>query len=205
MKQAVRWLFAVSFVIAVAVVARAQERGTPADAKQMVEDALAHIKQVGPAQAFEDFSTPGGKWHKKDIYLFCYDLQGTCTCQGANKADDRQESDRLQIRRRPAFYQEYRGYCQNQGQWLDRISMASSPDQQDGSEASLYSQDPGLRWAGGLRSLQVVKSCAEMFSCSAYLGGGAAAVLESDAVSFSSSANWWRTLSALAALGADFK
>ncbi|MFI5090662.1 MAG: cache domain-containing protein [Terriglobales bacterium] len=85
MKQVVRWLFAVSFVIAVAVVARAQERGTPAEAKQMVEDALAHIKQVGTSQAFEDFSTPGGKWHKKDIYLFCYDLQGTCTCQGANR------------------------------------------------------------------------------------------------------------------------
>jgi len=85
MKQVVRWLLAVSFVMAMAGAARAQERGTPADAKQMVEDALAHIKQVGPAQAFEDFSTPGGKWHKKDIYLFCYDLQGTCTCQGANK------------------------------------------------------------------------------------------------------------------------
>lgn len=85
MKQVVRWLLAVSVVIAVAGTAPAQERGTPADAKQMVEDALAHIKQVGPAQAFEDFSTPGGKWHKKDIYLFCYDLEGTCTCQGTNR------------------------------------------------------------------------------------------------------------------------
>ncbi len=86
MKQIANWFLAVLFVAALTSVARAQERGTPAEAKQMVEDALAHIKQVGPAQAFEDFSTPGGKWHKKDIYVFCYNLQGTVLCHGANRA-----------------------------------------------------------------------------------------------------------------------
>lgn len=86
MKQAVRWLFAISLVIAMDGAARAQERGTPADAKQMVEEALVHIKQVGATQAFQDFMVPGGKWHKKDIYLFCIDLEGNMTCSGANKA-----------------------------------------------------------------------------------------------------------------------
>jgi len=52
----------------------------------MVQEALIHIKEVGPEKAFEDFSTPGGKWHKKDIYLFCYKFDGTNVCQGANKA-----------------------------------------------------------------------------------------------------------------------
>jgi hypothetical protein len=85
MKQMVRWLVAGFYVIAITLAAYGQERGTPADAKQMVEEALAHIKQVGTAQAFEDFSTPGGKWHKKDIYLFCYNWEGICTCQGANR------------------------------------------------------------------------------------------------------------------------
>jgi hypothetical protein len=64
----------------------AEERGTPADAKKMVDEAIAHIKQVGPEKAFEDFSTPGGKWHNKDIYLFCYKTDGTNVCHGANKA-----------------------------------------------------------------------------------------------------------------------
>jgi len=86
MKQVVRWLLAVSLLIAMAGAARAQERGAPADAKQMVEEALVHIKQVGPTQAFQDFMVPGGKWHKKDIYLLCIDLDGTMTCSGANKA-----------------------------------------------------------------------------------------------------------------------
>ena len=64
----------------------AEERGTPADAKKMVDEAVTHIKEVGTAKAFEDFSTPGGKWHNKDIYLFCYKTDGTNVCHGANKA-----------------------------------------------------------------------------------------------------------------------
>jgi len=64
----------------------AEERGTQAEAKKMVQEALTHIKEVGPAKAFEDFSTPGGQWHNKDIYLFCYKTDGTNVCHGANKA-----------------------------------------------------------------------------------------------------------------------
>jgi len=86
MKSFLKCVVAAFFVMAMALAARAQERGTPADAKQMVEDALVHIKQVGPAQAFQDFMVPGGKWHKKDIYLLCIDLRGNMTCSGANKA-----------------------------------------------------------------------------------------------------------------------
>ncbi|HVP64790.1 MAG TPA: cache domain-containing protein [candidate division Zixibacteria bacterium] len=63
-----------------------EERGTPNDAKQMVNDAITHIKEVGLDKAYQDFSTPGGKWHNKDIYLFCYKFDGTNVCHGANKA-----------------------------------------------------------------------------------------------------------------------
>jgi cytochrome c len=74
-------------VIFITGTALAEEpRGSNADAKQMVEQAIEHIKDVGTAKAFEDFSTPGGKWHNKDIYLFCYKMDGTNVCHGANKA-----------------------------------------------------------------------------------------------------------------------
>jgi signal transduction histidine kinase len=86
MKQVVRWLLAVSFVIAMTGAARAQDHGTEADAKQMVQEALAHIKQVGTARAFEDFNAPGEKWLKKDIYIYCINLDGTCTCHAAKTA-----------------------------------------------------------------------------------------------------------------------
>jgi cytochrome c len=86
MRNTLKWT--IPFVIAavVAIAAPAQERGTPAEAKQMVEEGLAHVKAVGPVKAFEDFNAPGGKWHKKDIYLFCYNFTGTCMCQGAINA-----------------------------------------------------------------------------------------------------------------------
>jgi len=86
MKQIVRWLMAAVFVVAMQGTALAQQRGTEADAKQMVEDALAHIRQVGPARAFEDFNAPGEKWKKKDIYIYCINLDGTCTCHAAKTA-----------------------------------------------------------------------------------------------------------------------
>lgn len=64
----------------------AQKRGSPAEAKEMVEEAVAYVREVGPEKAFQDFSTPGGRWHNKDIYLFCYKFDGTNVCHGANKA-----------------------------------------------------------------------------------------------------------------------
>lgn len=66
--------------------AQAQEHGTENEAKAMVEQALQAVKTLGAEQAFQEFSTPGGKWHAKDLYLFCYKLDGTNTCHGANKA-----------------------------------------------------------------------------------------------------------------------
>jgi cytochrome c len=77
-------LIALMFVAATALAQ--EQRGSNADAKLMVEQAIAHIKDVGAAKAFEDFSTPGGKWHNKDIYLFCYKMDGTNVCHGANRA-----------------------------------------------------------------------------------------------------------------------
>jgi len=86
MKQLLAWLVALSIAIpAFTGMANAQQRGTAAEAKQLLQDAVAHVKQVGPEQAFADFSA-GGKWLKKDIYLFCYKYDGTCVCQGSNKA-----------------------------------------------------------------------------------------------------------------------
>lgn len=86
MKHLLRCSMVLTLILTFAGIAAAQERGTAAEAKQMVTDALAHVKDVGPEKAFQDFSTPGGRWHVKDIYLFCYKTDGTAVCHGANKA-----------------------------------------------------------------------------------------------------------------------
>lgn len=77
---------AASLVLALLGVSWAQERGSENEAKAMVEQAMLAVKTLGVERAFTEFSTPGGKWHAKDLYLFCYKLDGTNTCHGANKA-----------------------------------------------------------------------------------------------------------------------
>jgi cytochrome c len=87
MKQLLRLTIAICITLAaITGAAYSQEHGTAAEAKQMVQNALAHIKDVGPEKAFVDFNAPTGKWHNKDIYLFCYKLDGTCNCNGNNNA-----------------------------------------------------------------------------------------------------------------------
>jgi hypothetical protein len=81
-----RHYIAVSILLAVAASAQAQRNGTPAEAKQMVQEALVHIKEVGLAAAVVDFNEPVGRWHRKEIYIFCYKMDGTCMCMGANKS-----------------------------------------------------------------------------------------------------------------------
>jgi cytochrome c len=86
MKHLLRLSIAFIFTVAFVGTALGQKPGTAPEAKQMVQDALAHIKDVGPEKAFQDFSTPEGRWHEKDVYLFCYKLDGTTMCHGANAA-----------------------------------------------------------------------------------------------------------------------
>jgi cytochrome c len=64
----------------------ASERGSAEEVKTMIDDALKHIKANGAEKAFQDFSTPGGKWQNKDIYLFAYKFDGVNVAHGANKA-----------------------------------------------------------------------------------------------------------------------
>jgi len=85
-----RWLRSVmtaAMAILIAVgAAFAQQRGTEAEAQKMVQDAITHVKQVGAQKAFEEFSARDGKWQHKDLYVFCYNMTGTCVCQGDNRA-----------------------------------------------------------------------------------------------------------------------
>jgi len=86
MKMLLKWLIAVLVAItATAGPLLAQAHSTAAEAQQMASEALAYVKQVGLQQAFEDFTAPGGKWHNKELYVFCYNFDGTCVCQGGNK------------------------------------------------------------------------------------------------------------------------
>lgn len=65
--------------------AQAQENGTRDEAKAMVEAAIEHVKKVGPEQAFKDFTDKNNAtWHKKDLYVFAYNMEGVNLAHGAN-------------------------------------------------------------------------------------------------------------------------
>jgi cytochrome c len=79
-----RSLIALTLVGFVSVNALSQERGTKDEAKAMAEQAAAHVKKVGPDQAFKDFSTDKATWTKKDLYVFANDINGNTKAHGAN-------------------------------------------------------------------------------------------------------------------------
>ena len=67
-------------------VALAQDRGTGDEAKSMVAKGLAHVKAVGTAKAFEEFSAKDGKWTNKDLYIVVIGFNGEVLAHGTNKA-----------------------------------------------------------------------------------------------------------------------
>jgi len=76
---------AILVLVAVASTAFAQERGTPAEAKAMLDQAVAYVKAVGPDKAFADFTDKDSKWHEKDLYVFAVRFDGLTVAHGGNK------------------------------------------------------------------------------------------------------------------------
>lgn len=62
----------------------AEERGSKDEAIKMVNAAFEHIKKVGDAKAFDDFTKDKANWVKKDLYVFVFDGKGSFLAHGAN-------------------------------------------------------------------------------------------------------------------------
>jgi len=61
-------------------------KGTPEEAKGMVEKAIAFYKSQGKEKAFAEISDPKGQFMKEDIYVTVYDMNGTCLARPVEKA-----------------------------------------------------------------------------------------------------------------------
>lgn len=85
MKKLLQALLASLVLATFAQGALAQEHGTKDEAKAMTEAAVAHVKKVGPEQAFKDFSNDKANWTKKDLYVIAFDMAGNCLAHGANE------------------------------------------------------------------------------------------------------------------------
>lgn len=58
------------------------ERGTPAEAKTMLEKAIEHYKSVGRKQALADFTAKKAPFSDRDLYVFCISSDGRTTANG---------------------------------------------------------------------------------------------------------------------------
>ena len=68
-------------VLCLVTAAVAQERGTPAEAKAMLEKAIAHYNKVGQKKALADFNSKE-QWISHDLYVFCVDKRGLTLANG---------------------------------------------------------------------------------------------------------------------------
>jgi len=69
----------VAFTVILFVVvslAYAEDRGTPAEAKAMLDKAVAFYKANGPEKAVAAFNDPKGPFVHKDLYIFAVDMKG---------------------------------------------------------------------------------------------------------------------------------
>jgi cytochrome c len=58
--------------------------GTKDQAKSMVKKAIEYYKTHGKEKAFEEINNPKGIFVKDDLYIFVYDIKGTCVAHGFN-------------------------------------------------------------------------------------------------------------------------
>jgi hypothetical protein len=70
------------FAIAASVLAFAGEAGTPAEAKAMLERAVAHYKDVGRKQALADFNARKPPFGDRDLYVVCLGPDHTIVANG---------------------------------------------------------------------------------------------------------------------------
>lgn len=77
-----RKLPAVLTVLLTVTVAFASDRGTPAEAKAMLDNAIAHYNKAGAKKALADFNTDRKQWISRDLYVFCVDRKGMTLANG---------------------------------------------------------------------------------------------------------------------------
>lgn len=73
-------------ILAVSVGLAAAERGTPAEARAMLQKAVAHYAAVGRKQALADFTAKKAPFSDRDLYVVCVGPGGIVTAHGAYPA-----------------------------------------------------------------------------------------------------------------------
>lgn len=131
------------FTMLTAALGYAQERGTADEAKALADKALAHVKAVGTAKAFEDFTAKDGKWQNKDLYVFVIDHEGMTTAHGANKALVGKNLGELKDPNGKLFIKEMLELAKTKGTgWVDYM-FTDPQTKKTGNKSSYVAKIPG--------------------------------------------------------------
>lgn len=82
MKKMPMLLLVVPTVIAANLMVFAADRGTPAEAKAMLRNAVSHYQQVGRKQALADFTAKKPPFGDRDLYVVCIGPDHTIIANG---------------------------------------------------------------------------------------------------------------------------
>jgi len=76
-------MLALVFVFSASAIA-VTNHGTKSEAEAMVKEAVSFLKMNGKNAALAEFGNPTGKFVKKDLYIFVYDMKGKVLAHGQN-------------------------------------------------------------------------------------------------------------------------
>jgi len=77
MRHSLRLIAFVAFLaISAATAVSAEERATMQDAQALTDRAVAHMQEVGPQAAINDFNDPKGGYVDRDLFVIVYDPNG---------------------------------------------------------------------------------------------------------------------------------
>lgn len=100
-------LIAFAALVALAHAAAAEQYATTKDAQLLVHRAALFMKKEGKQKALAAFNDPHGAFIYRDLYVFAYDLDGTCLAHptkpervGKNNLADRDPDGREFVRER---------------------------------------------------------------------------------------------------------
>jgi cytochrome c len=86
MRYALSRAFASLLALAAMAAVQAAEGGaTKDDAVAMVQQGVALIKHEGKDKGYAEISSKGGQFHKEDLYLVVYGMDGVVHAHGANQ------------------------------------------------------------------------------------------------------------------------
>ena len=73
----------------------AADRATPAEAKALLQKAIAHYKSVGRQQALADFTARKAPFGDRGLYVVCFDPKHTMVANGGHPKDIGTSGDTL--------------------------------------------------------------------------------------------------------------